>query len=124
MGEHQPHIAVYSGAGIPARTGLGRIIDFHGNYLLGSTGITILRYIVTERNIAVGTLTYVMSIDPHFAVAIYAIKFNENVLILCGCWQGKCFAVPANTGWQGRLVGRTRMLFAELAFNAPIVRQS
>src|SRR5689334_17048613 len=64
-----------------------------------------------------------MAIHPYFAVAVYAIKFNKYIFILCSGRQRKCFAVPANTCWQGSLVGRARIFFTEFALNAPVVWQ-
>ena len=38
--------------------------------------------IISERNIAIGPLAEVMTVDPNLALTIYAVKIDENIFVL------------------------------------------
>src|SRR5947207_13658405 len=64
-----------------------------------------------------------MAIDPNLAVAIDAVEIDQDELALSRQWNTECLAVPANAAGQRAASCARRVVFIELAFNAPIMRQ-
>jgi len=122
-GESEPDVAVDTGSRIPARVGLLRVVDADGEHVGLGAIAHIGRQFVAEGAVAVGPQAERAAVDPYFAVAVDPVKIDEYGLAGIGRRQSELFAVPADAAGEGAPAGRGRMLAAERAFNAPVVRQ-
>src|SRR5687767_14065116 len=64
-----------------------------------------------------------MTVDPNLAIAVNAIKLNKQQLPFCSVRHRETLAVPTQSARQCAAADPGGMLFAEFAFNAPVVRQ-
>src|SRR5689334_8660124 len=64
-----------------------------------------------------------MTIEPNFAVAIDAVKLDEDQLSFCSCGNDECLAIPADTAGQRSATGTGRILLVKSAFDTPVVWQ-
>src|SRR5688572_4825745 len=76
-----------------------------------------------ERAIPVRALSEIVTVDPNLAVAIDAVKFNEDQFSLCSCGGSKGLAIPGQPAWQCSAARAGRVFFTKFTFNAPIMRE-
>src|SRR5689334_13209904 len=81
------------------------------------------RQIVLERDVAVRTFPEVVIVDPDLAIAIHAIKLDEDLFSLGSERDIEVLAIPTDAAGQRSTTCSSRRLFTELTFNAPVVRQ-
>src|SRR5690606_22874494 len=72
--------------------------------------------------VAVGSLAQVVAVDPHFAIAIHAIKVDEDQFAFFFFRQREGFSIPADTTWQRTTTGCSRVLLIEFTLDAPVMR--
>ncbi len=64
-----------------------------------------------------------MAVNPNLAIAINTIEINKDLVGFRVVGNIESLAVPPNTTWQCSTAWRSWIFFAELPFDAPIVRQ-
>src|ERR1041384_928334 len=79
--------------------------------------------LIRERDVAVGTLTEILPINPNLAVAIHAIKLDKDQLSFRSHRNSERLAIPTQPARQGAATSPRRRVFTKFAFDAPIVRQ-
>lgn len=119
----QPDIAVNAGAGIPARVWLLRVVDLYCNYIWTTTVDQMRRQLVYERAVTVRTLSEIMTVDPHLAIAVNAVELDKYRLPFRSQGHREGLAVPTNAARQRAAASARRSFLTELAFDAPVVRQ-
>src|SRR6185369_7222963 len=78
---------------------------------------------VFEAAVAVRTFAEIVAVDPDLAVAIDAVKFNEDQFSFGGSGHRKGLAIPAKPTGQRAASCARRSVFIELPFDTPVVRQ-
>src|SRR5439155_27193209 len=79
--------------------------------------------LVAARAIPVRAFPQILAVDPHFAVAIHAVEFDEDDLAAVHRGHGERLAIPPDAARQRTARHAGVVLLAELAFDTPIVRQ-
>ena len=70
-------MAVDAGAGIPAAVGLMGIIYFHRDNV-PTAEIQVGTKVIMKTDVAVRTVTEVVSINPNLTVLVHAVKLDNN----------------------------------------------
>jgi len=63
-----------------------------------------------------------VSVDPHFAVPVHSVEFDERQLFPVRFGKSECLSVPSYAARQRPSAHAGRIVFAEFAFDAPVVR--
>ena len=120
-GDIQPHVAIDSGAGIPARGALfGTELD-HQDVLLPAE-VQVRREVEGEPDVPIRTAAELLAVQPHARVGHGAIELDGKVAVFGGGGEGEPLAIPAGPG-DGQRAGVRIELGIEGAFDGPIVRQ-
>src|SRR5713101_2211875 len=120
-GGDEPDMAIDPRPRVPARVRLLRIVHAHRNDV--ATAIAeVWGKVVTERAVPVGSLPEVLPVDPHLAVAIDAVEFDEDQLAGIGRRNGERLAIPPHAARQRAAPHARGILFAEFSLDAPVVR--
>ena len=116
----QPNATINSGARIPAA---GARADIHLNRdHIFAADIQVRRQVVAEPEIAKGTKSQQVSVHPHLAVHVDAIKIDEHLLAFGFFGNRKALAIPTHPTRQiphRHAVGHIRV---QLLLDAPVVR--
>jgi len=123
VGDDQPDVAIDAGARIPARIGLQRIVDAHGDDIRLAVGAQIGRQVVDEGDVAIGPQAQGMTVDPDFAALIDAVELDGDALSAPAAREGDRLAIPADTGDRvaaGPAAGRGLIQWQP---KAPVMRQ-
>ena len=120
--DDQIHVAVNSGTGIPARSGLQRIIDPYGQHIL-SVAADERRDVVLERIVPVGIFAHHTAVDPDLAFHVHAVEADEHPLPLGACRRIEVQAVPSRAAGHEAALRTARIPFVVRSFHAPVVRQ-
>ncbi len=82
---------------------------------------TIGRELEAKGLITVGPCSHVLAVKPDLGVGHGTVEVNEDPLSLVGLGNREMLAVPADA-FPRQLAGVARKLFAERAFDRPVVR--
>ena len=128
IGHSHVYIAINTAARIPATrlisdvAALGDICNLDCNDIFR---FSITNYIVCnvkrERNIAIGIISDLLSIDPDVTIHIDTIKVNVDAFSLQFCWQHKTLSVPSCAARQ--MTDLRADLIGKVLFDAPVMRQ-
>ncbi len=116
-------MAIDARSRIPARIGLQRIVDAHGDHVGLAVGPQPGRQVVLEGDIAIGPLTQGMAVDPHLTALIDAVELDGDALATSTPRQGHDLAIPADTGRRIAAGTTGRGMFVQRQAKAPVVRQ-
>src|ERR1019366_2527305 len=92
VGGQQPRVPVDAGARIPSAIGLAGVVHLNGDDVVAR--VEVRREIVREGDVAVGALAQILAVDPHFAVLIDAVEFDDDGAVLVGLGHAEAFAIP------------------------------
>src|SRR5262245_19755043 len=100
VGFDQTNVAINSGAAVPARGRLPRIVRAHRDYVLVSAKFEMAGQLVSKTDVAIRSPAEMKSVDPNVTVCHDAVEFDEDPATGIALRQFEVFAVPANTGRQ------------------------
>ena len=104
----EPYVAVDAGTRVPARVGILRVVDTHGQNVV-AVFVQIGCHVIEERDVAVGTLTKQMAVQIDFRAIVDALEVDEEGFILhlstfilhpSSFIQHEVFAIPADAAGQ------------------------
>ena len=122
IGQHQPHMAVNSRAGVPARRGLGGSVGAHGDDIGGVRAhIEVRGQVVAEAHVTQRAGSKRVAIDPHLAVLHHAVELDPYPLVPEGRRQHEALPIPSHAGGQERARAAGLVGLRKRSGNAPIV---
>jgi hypothetical protein len=123
VGDRQPGMPVDARARVPARVGLVGVVHLDREHVLARAEVDVRGEVVPEADVSERPLAEVLAVDPHLAVLIDAVKFNQDLSALVAVGQAESFSVPADARGQVAPLSPGRLLLAVWPLDAPVVRE-
>ena len=108
-------------SGVPATAGLFRIVGADRDDV-GAFFVQMVRQIVGEPNVSIGTFAKQMAIDPHLTIAHDAIERDLNELVLPTRLKRERFSVMTDAARIKPTLLAGGIAFLDRTFDAPVVR--
>ena len=119
-GLHQPHVAINTASGIPARR-VGRIVQTNSQHVLFSE-FDIRRQVEFERCITVRPAAHELAVEPNGCIRHCAVNVQIEFLSPFVRRNVEMFSIPRDAPpWK--LTGFAGIVLIERPLDAPIMRQ-
>ena len=97
----EPDVAVDARARVPARVGIPRVVDAHGQHVVLARLVQVGSHVVEKRGVAVGSAAQQVAVQIDLRAVVDAFEVDEDSLTLVlPRREGKMFPVPADAAGQ------------------------
>ena len=121
----EPYVAVDSAAGVPAGIRLVGIVTTHRDHIVLTGGVELVRDVVAERTVTVRTRSGRQAVHIDGAVHEDAVELDHRQAAAGSdsFRRREMLPVPAYASRKCTATGSGRVVLAEFAFYAPVVRE-